>query len=322
VKKCFFQEAYINKNKILILENELLRIKILTDKGADVFSIFLKTKNIEILGQTTDSQNILESMDFKSVKAKFYNDYYIGGWQSILPTNGKRQDEDFEGGESSTLPWEYEVVEESDEKLEVKLSTLLKNSGLLLKKSFTLLSSSTKLYIQERVINQKQNELLFNWTQHPAFSQELLGQNTVFEIPECEVFDYLGYMDNGSPSLEKHIYSAKSIQRDNKIIDITKYEELSGINNAFYTFKNVKDGFISIKNKDSGLGVKLSWDIKTFPHMWFWVSNGMELRTVAFEPSTTFVPDFNNSDKQKTLLQLEAEGEWNTWICLEVSLNF
>ena len=114
------------------LENDVLRVGILIDKGADVFELVYKPRDLDVLWHSP----IPLRRSFAATSALpegAFHDYYYGGWQEILPSAGWAE-EPYLGasqglhGELSLLPFDARVLEDAPGGVTVELETRLYRS--------------------------------------------------------------------------------------------------------------------------------------------------------------------------------------------------
>ena len=99
--------------RLLLMENELLRLSILVDKGTDIIELLYKPKDIDFMW--------ISPIDFKKgeLDRKNFLEGYLGGWQEIIPNGGdgctyKGASFNYHN-ETSFLSWDYEVLEDKPE---------------------------------------------------------------------------------------------------------------------------------------------------------------------------------------------------------------
>ena len=96
--------------RTLILENELLRVVVLIDKGSDIIEFRYKPLDLDFLLLTPGGvRNPVQNQPSIYSQSPFM-DYYSGGWNDILPNGGppaSYQGVEFgQHGEISLLAWE------------------------------------------------------------------------------------------------------------------------------------------------------------------------------------------------------------------------
>jgi len=100
--------------RIAYLENELVRVGILLDKGADIFDFTHKPRDLSFLWQSP----IPMRKPFVATSALpegAFHDYFFGGWQEVLPSAGWASEPylgTYQGlhGEVALLPFEAQII--------------------------------------------------------------------------------------------------------------------------------------------------------------------------------------------------------------------
>lgn len=71
--------------RVAFLENELIRVGVLLDKGADIFEFTYKPHDIDFLWQSPIPMRSPFVATSALAEGNFH-DYYYGGWQEVLPS--------------------------------------------------------------------------------------------------------------------------------------------------------------------------------------------------------------------------------------------
>ena len=86
---CRISEFSFKGLRTVVMENEMLRIGILVDKGTDIYEFLYKPLDIDCMWQSRISirgwQPRQESVP--SIMGPFL-DFYFGGWQELFPNTG------------------------------------------------------------------------------------------------------------------------------------------------------------------------------------------------------------------------------------------
>ena len=73
--------------QIAYLENDLIRVGLLIEKGADIFEFTYKPCDIDFMWQSPISMR-RPFVATNALPEGAFHDYYYGGWQEILPSAG------------------------------------------------------------------------------------------------------------------------------------------------------------------------------------------------------------------------------------------
>ncbi|MCM8822098.1 MAG: aldose 1-epimerase [Candidatus Omnitrophica bacterium] len=260
--------------RIIYMENEIIRIAILVDKGTDIVEFLYKPVDIDFMWRSPFPlyrQGFPETIHGKLGK---FIDYYPGGWQECFPNAGRPCE--YKGadlglhGEVSTLPWEYEIIESTSKTIKIKFSVRTLRTPFLLEKTLKLRSGSPALEIYEEVTNQAGEEMDFLWGHHPAFGEPFINENCRINIKGAKVevlpgdgvsFTDLKQTTGIWPEVEgingKPVNLSKIPSPDAKVSDVIFLSELA-------------EGKYEIINPRISLGFRFEFPEKIFKYIWFW----------------------------------------------------
>ena len=108
-----------------VLENELIKIIVLLDRGAEIVEMRHKPSDIDPLLRlpVTIHDPTRATGSIASAGGNFM-DMYLGGWQEIAPsggpTNVHRGAEYGQHGEVSLLPWDAMVIEDTPDRVTLR----------------------------------------------------------------------------------------------------------------------------------------------------------------------------------------------------------
>ncbi|UCH66288.1 MAG: hypothetical protein JSW63_03930, partial [Ignavibacterium sp.] len=172
--KCCISDDWIYKGmRTIWMENDFIRIGILADRGSDIFEFSYKPLDVNFMLRL--SKGILNpQMDFSQMRntPNQFEDYYYGGWQEILPNTPSFN---YRGallgqhGEVSLTPWKYAIIENSTEKVSVKLWTTPLRVPVKIEKTLTVVVDQPTLFIEEKLSNASKTNLDIVWGHHIAF---------------------------------------------------------------------------------------------------------------------------------------------------------
>lgn len=241
---CRFYEFIFHGFRSLLIENNCIRMVMLLDKGADIISFVDKKTDTEFVWTNPMGISCLEKIQKGNMDSDCFSDNYVGGWFEIMPNFGSSctfQGKHFTGhGEVTNLPWEYTVLKDSEEEIQLLLITRLSKYPFELRKYLTVQSDSPALYFREEVINLGGTVMEYTWAHHPNIGKPFLNDECVIELPE----------------LKKELLIPKEGSLTNEIL----------------TFDHINKGII--RNQRTGLGISFEWDEEVFRYCKVWLSAG------------------------------------------------
>ena len=163
------------------LENELLRVGVLADKGTDVFEFNYKPRDMDFVWLTADGvRNPTSYLSTSPDPLATFMDYYPGGWQEIFPNGGAPSSylgASFgQHGEVSNLPWDYEIIEDDESAVAVRFSVRTQKTPFYLEKELRLRSGESRLLVEETLANESDVSLHAMWVHHLVFGRPFLEE--------------------------------------------------------------------------------------------------------------------------------------------------
>jgi len=261
--------------KALILENRFLKVTCLPGKGSDIIEIIYKPLDINLLWNfdlsNIDKEYIISNL---STSSSSFLDFYMGGWQDILPSIGfgpvnYRGSEFGLHGETSNLAWNCEIIENSKDRVTSKLTVIGKRYPYRVEKWLSLEENSNLLKIRERLTNLANHELEFTWLQHPTFGEPFLDEGSTLDIPAEEVITD-GKLTLFYGTKEGKYKWPKVIDTEGKERDLSVIPSKNLIFHDFVVISSFNEGWYALTNRKLKLGFGLRWDKKVYPYLWFW----------------------------------------------------
>ncbi len=302
--------------KTLVLENELIRMVALVDKGSDIIELTYKPKNVDILWHSPPGYRLpSESNGLLATSETGFLDCYGGGWQDALPTIGSGPT-DLHGarfglhGETSLLPWKARV-EEDGASARAFLSVTGMRYPYLLEKEIELMKGENKISIKEKLTNTSKQKLEFYWIQHPSFGEPFLASGCVLELPpESRVLNMASINPHGRVAEGEFDWPVVEAKEGGPLnLSIIPSKSLVAEET---TFMRVKQGWYSLASPATGLRFRFEWDVSTFPWVWFWQNYGIpdypyygDAWNVAVEPATS-LPTILGKEAERDALVLEG----------------
>jgi galactose mutarotase-like enzyme len=287
--------------RTVILENDLLRVVVLVDRGSDIVEFRYKPYTVDFLLRRPQG---IRAGPLDPLGAGAFIDYYSGGWNEILPNGGGPSSykgaELGQHGEISRIPWRHSITENAPERVSVTLSVQPYRIPFALEKTLTLEAGKAALFVKERLTNQAGEPLHCMWGQHIAFGNPFLRDGAVIHAPATRflVHDAMeGYEPRrfvpGSESVWPDAQAAGGGTLDAS--RIPAYGAAQAQEMAYLT--GLTDGWYAITHPSHPIGFGLSFDQDLYRYLWYWqqlgdVAQGYpwwgRLHTVALEPWTSY----------------------------------
>jgi hypothetical protein len=288
--------------RVAFLENDLIRVGVLLDKGADIFEFTYKPRDLDFLWQSP----IPMRPPFVATGALpegAFHDYYFGGWQEVLPSAGWAK-EPYLGasqglhGEVSLLPVEADRLEDSAERVSLRTRVRLYRSPLNLERVMSLERGKACLFIHERLENESPGEFAIMWGHHPALGEPFLDETCRVEAP-AETVEVLDFHPNDLwKSGDGYRFPQVMNRRTQTLQDIRQVPGKETRSVDVVIFKGMKEGWYGITNTRQGVGFGMAWDRDLFKYLWMWQVYGGHhdypwygrTYNCALEPFTSYPP--------------------------------
>lgn len=263
-------------HRLVVVENELLRVGVLASKGADIIEFRYKPLDLDVLWHAP--QPVLPPGETVATVARAqgaFLDHYSGGWQEILPSAGPaaryRGAELGQHGEAALLPWDVRVLDDRPERVEVEFSVETLRTPFRLERRMALESGAAVLQLRERLVNLGEEELAFAWGHHPAFGPPFLEAGCSIDMPGCEVV-----APECAAGLERRWALAEPgrypcLKRAGG--GVGRVDEVPGKEAGtedVVLFSKLEEGWCALRNPRLQLAVRLAWDPRIYPYVWCW----------------------------------------------------
>ena len=273
---CRISEFGWHGHRLIVLENEFLKISVLASKGADIVEFRYKPHDLDLLWHAPQPAIPPGQLVGTSARQQgAFLDFYAGGWQEVLPNAGPatiyKGAELGQHGEVALLPWDVRVVDDQASHISVEFSVETMRTPFRLVRTMSLESGSCELVIDESLTNVGEEDMHFAWGHHPALGAPFLEAGSLIEFPNCDVsqpsrFEALkrrfAVGKSGTfPSLE---LAAGGQGR----VDEVKGKETR--TEDILVLGGFSEGRCSVINPRSKLSFSLTWDPKVFPYFWCW----------------------------------------------------
>ena len=317
---CRIRECVYQGLRTLTLENELIRVTILADKGTDILEFLHKPTDTDFMWRSP--QGVRNPALFVPTSASprgAFLDYYEGGWQEILPAGGDPCV--YKGinfgvhGEISLIPWQYAIEEDRPERVAIKFWVRTYRTPFYVEKRVSLQSGVAVLTMTEKVVNEGNEEVDLMWGHHPALGAPFLDKSCVIDLPPAKLLTRK--LDATSRTVNADGFSWPRVKgRDNQWFDLSKVPPAETANHDWACLYELNGGWYAITNQEKRVGFGLIWPKEVFPYIWYWQCTGGGLGapffgrayTMALEPWTTYPDNLTQAAEQGTTVKMAGGG--------------
>lgn len=313
---CRLMEYTYKGLRCVSLENELLRISVLADKGTDIFEFLYKPQDVDFMWRSPwGVRNPATFVATSHYQASAFLDFYEGGWQDCMPTGGNPCE--YMGipfgahGETPTIPWNYQILDDRPERVAIRFWVRTYRTPFFVDKELSLETGKAVFFVRERIVNEGRVTMPLMWGQHPALGTPFLDENCIIDLPGGQV-----HCTDLSPNTRfvEGIYEWPWAQgKDGSLIDLRHVPTEEA--NTFDTIRidNLPKGWYAVTNTHRRVGFGMAWPLHVYPALWFWqVYGGAYVppwygRTynIALEPFSTIQPSIHDAVEHGSALMLE-----------------
>jgi hypothetical protein len=268
--------------RTIALENEVVRVEVLVDKGSDIVAFLHKPSDTDFMWRREIGlQPAGLGAEPRGADEFVFVDQYEGGWQECLPNGGasvlyKGARLPFHG-ELLTRRFAVTVIEDRPEVVSVRLSVRALRMPLLLEKTLTLRSGRAVLEIDERLTNLADEELDIMWGHHPAFGPPFLDDSCRIDVPAC-----YATTERAERWPDSRIAWAQPFEWpgaplvDGGTRDLSVVPGMETRTADWVRLYGFEEGWYGITSGRRRVGFGLRWDAAHFRHLWYWhVFGGM-----------------------------------------------
>ena len=269
-------DIYFKNMKTLFIENDLLRVGILLDKGADIFEFLYKPKDLDFIWLSPYGiKKYDEYLLTKNQNIGRFLDFYEGGWQEIFPNGGMHCN--YSGAEFgmhdevSLLRWDYEIIEDTAETVEIKLFVETRLTPFLLEKNLILYKENPTLFIKERIVNKSPVNIHTIWGYHIVYGYPFLDEGCKINVSAGKGLTYniKGEMDDNIKLNQEFDWPFLQLNNGEKI-DLSVIPPNSLESSKFLYLSNLGKGEYEIINNKTNLKIRVIWNKNIMPYLWFW----------------------------------------------------
>ncbi len=269
---CLARELTLGRTlRALSIENDLISITVVLDKGADIYRLIYKPKRMDVMWKAPwGMKEAARGFDSTGDSLTAWLEAYAGGWQVLFPNGGFANT--YKGvelgyhGEASMKAWDCEILTDSTDSIEVKLALRLSRSPFSIERWMRLDAGSTILRIRERISNHAGELMDCMWSHHPAFGAPFLSERCVIDTDARILQSDDSYEGAANPLTLDTEYTWPRAGE----LDLSTIPPPDQPRDLLGYLKDFESGWYSITNKALGFGIGFTWDTAVFPYAWFW----------------------------------------------------
>lgn len=265
-----------------VLENELLRVVVLLDRGAEVVEFRFKPRDADPLARWGEVRNPTHTPPSVASASGTFLDYYVGGWQEILPNGGPpvthKGAEYGQHGEVCLVPWASEVAEDTPERVSLRCTVRALRTPLLLQRTMTLDRGRATLVLDEQLTNEAGEPLDMMWGHHIAFGLPFLQEGAIITTSARRVVvegDLDGFTPRrlrvGQTGAWPQLLGATGEPLDLSVVP--PRDQASGREMAYLSDFD-QAAWYAVTNPLTHVGVAVRWDNAVFRYLWLWQEFG------------------------------------------------
>ncbi|MCC6169929.1 MAG: aldose 1-epimerase [Caldilineaceae bacterium] len=271
---CRITESLYRGLRALTLENEVLRVTFLVDKGTDILEFLHKPSDTDFMWRSP--LGVRNPATFVPTVARpdgAFLDYYEGGWQECLPTGGNAVEAAGTvfglHGEVCLMPWDYAIVQDDPDRVRVRFWVRTVRSPLLVEKTVTLNRGRGVVSFYERLTNEGAEPFDLVWGHHPAFGAPFLDPSCVIDLPGGEVQTVsLGETSRCAPGWGFTWPQVSGAQGET--FDLSRIPDPRTRSHDLAFITGMREGWYALTNADRQVGFGMIWPLDVFPALWYW----------------------------------------------------
>ncbi|MBI2964820.1 MAG: DUF4432 family protein [Chloroflexi bacterium] len=274
---CRISDAWTFRGlKVVVLENEIVRVTVLADKGAVIYELVHKPTDTDFMWRTPwgvrDTRRFLPTSGWPE---GLWHDVYEGGWQTLAPTGGSPMTyagtEIGQHSEATLMPWDVQIVDDSPERVSARFWVRTYRTPYRIEKLLSLEARSPVLTVEERVTNEAEEEADCVWGQHIALGGPFLSPSCRLDVSGGTVI-VPGEGERATRRLKSGQRSEwpMAIGRDGAPEDLGAIPPKSARVQDYAVVTEMPEGWYAVSNPERGVGFAFVYPVQTFRYLWYW----------------------------------------------------
>lgn len=274
-------ESEVEGMKAVSIESQKLRVSVLAGRGADVYEFNYKPRDMDFVWLTASGiRNAADHLSTSPDPIATFMDYYLGGWQEILPNGGAPSSylgaQFGQHGEVSQLPWDYAIEQDSEDSVAVRFEIRCQKTPFYLRRVLRLGSDEGAVDGAETLVNESDVPVHAMWGHHITFGRPFLEPGCHLRLPRGVTV--IPHDEAIHPEARRvrggQIYQWPNAERQSGgLVDLSEIPGEGEISEMLY-LTAFPEGWYEVINPKQGLGFRLEWDAEVMPYLWFWQEFG------------------------------------------------
>lgn len=288
--------------RFVVLENQLLRLGIMAGKGTDLVELNYKPRDLDLIWLAPGGvQNpITHTVTAPDSRAAF-RETYPGGWQELFPNGGLPSTVDgveyAQHGEVYNVPWDVDIVEDTEDAVAVRCSIRTRTSPCVIEKTIRLCSGEARFRIEERLHNESDVTVPAMWGQHITFGRPFLAPGSRIAVPDGVTVH--GYPTSAERRLAGPGPFSWPIDPGNGTDLRVAPERGTPSEMVFLTGFAPDNAWYTVTPPNRQPTCRVEWDGATMPWLWLWQEFGASqgypwfgrVYTIGLEPFSSMALD-------------------------------
>lgn len=308
--------------EVLRIENDLVALTVLPEKGADLYEWIHKPSGIDVLWKSPWGLRRHRGNPATSTNtASAWIEAYEGGWQVLFPSGGgpsayKGVELNFHG-EASVSAWDVEEFGAASDGAAIRLSNRLARSPFRITREIHLGPTDAHFRLRETITNEGREPMDYMWGHHPAFGAPFISGSCRIDTNASFITADDLNDGPGNPMDAGATFPWPVAKREETSSDLSAVPGgEAGRATLGYLHDFTDDtAWYGITNSSMGLGAGLAWQRSDFPCAWFWqefhATPGFPwykgVYVMAIEPNTSFPGQGLVTMSEKTGMQRELQ---------------
>jgi galactose mutarotase-like enzyme len=316
--------------RAIFLENDLLRVGILLDKGADLFQLLHKPSDTDFLWRSP--VGLLNPAHFNATIASSsgsFLDTYHGGWQEILPGGGPAHYRGAElglHGEVAQLGWDCDILEDTPQRCSLRLQVDCVRTPFHLERVMSLEIGKPSLFFHETLTNRSPEAQELMWGHHPAFGAPFVRPGVRVLVPAQQAEAHSPQFLPSSLLEPGTRFDWPVARLGEGAIDFSQLRlDQAGFGELLY-LQELQAGWYAVLDPEKQLGIGLAWPLEVFPYLWYWLVFGKapgypwwdQVVVIALEPWSSIPNHLDKAIERGTQLKLKGGAQIEFPMCATV----